>query len=132
MLRWVTEFINTHQEEWDKKKKDQEEKINKELEDWNKSKRFEKIRKLKEKWKKDKTELEPKLAQQIRTSPDLNIWRKKRNEEVGFDTTSENLENLVSIENGEENTIAVVPIIRTPRIKLRKPEKQDLSRVVPS
>ena len=42
MLRWVTEFIHENQEEWDTRRKDEEDRIKEELEDWNISKRLEK------------------------------------------------------------------------------------------
>ena len=47
MLRWITEFIQEHQDDWDKKRIEEEERIKEELEEWNKSKRLEKIKKTK-------------------------------------------------------------------------------------
>lgn len=49
----MTEYINQNQEEWEKRRKIQEEEIGKELAQWEKSRRFEKINKLREKWNKE-------------------------------------------------------------------------------
>ena len=53
MMKWVTEFIKTNQDKWEKERLEKQKEIEKELEDWNRSKRFEKIEKLKQKWKKN-------------------------------------------------------------------------------
>ena len=54
MLRWITEFIKENEERWEKEFDIKMKKERNELEEWNKSKRLEKIQKLKEKWRKNK------------------------------------------------------------------------------
>ena len=81
MLRWVTAFIEEHQEEWENVRKEREKIIEKELTDWNKAKRLEKIKKLKEKWStpKSPTKTEIPSENQI-TSPKNSkwvVWREK-------------------------------------------------------
>ena len=71
------------------------------------SKRFEKIEKLKEKWKKDKNEVETERPE---VSPEWNIWRMKRKEDT-LSENLENLENLITAETEKENIIKLNPTI---------------------
>ena len=53
MLRWITQYIKENEEKWEEELNEKLEKERKELEEWNKAKRFEKIEKLKEKWRRN-------------------------------------------------------------------------------
>ena len=52
MLKWVTNYINENQDNWEQQRKQQQLEIEMELQQWDKLKRLEKIEKLKEKWEK--------------------------------------------------------------------------------
>ena len=49
MLKWVNEFLKENHERWEKERENREKEIEKELEDWDRTKRHEKLRILKEK-----------------------------------------------------------------------------------
>ena len=50
MQKWVTKFIADHSDIWEKERIDKEKEVNKELEEWEKYKRFEKIKHLRQRW----------------------------------------------------------------------------------
>ena len=77
MMRWVTEFIEENSERWEKERNMGLEKERKELLDWEKSSRFEKIKKLKEKWSKEKQETMKKTQQNNKNENKTNIKTKK-------------------------------------------------------
>ena len=59
MLKWVNEFIKENHEKWENEREKREKEIEKELEDWDRTKRHEKMKILREKMKnKNMTELE--------------------------------------------------------------------------
>ena len=60
LMRWITEFIEENSENWEKERNIRLEKERKELLEWERSNRFEKIRKLKEKWSKERQETQQK------------------------------------------------------------------------
>ena len=116
MHRWVSEFINKHQNQWETEKKERELEICKELENWNKSKRLEKIKLLQKKWNrtnnsKETTDLvespefpDDEVFQNLETllpiipsenNSNWKCWRKRKlgepDNKEGFDTTEENL-----------------------------------------
>ena len=77
MLRWITQYIKENEEEWEKQLNEKLEKERKELEEWNKSKRFEKIENLKKKWRKENN---PSLENKVNgTSLTQNNQKKKVN-----------------------------------------------------
>ena len=49
ILKWVNEFLKENHERWEKERENREKEIEKELEDWDRTKRHEKLRILKEK-----------------------------------------------------------------------------------
>ena len=123
MLRWVTDFIHQNQENWDKKRKLEEDKIKEELESWNKSKRFEKIKKLKEKWEKRETvttNVEPEKVEEI-NDDNWKVWRKKPdNQEVlGFDTPSKNPDSNNEVLNPQTNTTGKI-VLTSPKLRLKQ------------
>ena len=75
MLRWITTYIKENQEEWDKEKKEKEDLERKELDEWNKMKRFEKVKKLQEKWKIKSKNQETPVPEQDDNKPPADIWR---------------------------------------------------------
>ena len=77
MMRWVTEFIEENSEKWEKERNIRLEKERKELLDWEKSSRFEKIKKLKEKWSKEKQETMKNTQQNNKNENKTNIKTKK-------------------------------------------------------
>ena len=64
MLKWMTEFIHQHQEEWEQRRKEQELYAMAELDEWNRMKRFGKINRIKNKWNK-KTQNKQLKSQKI-------------------------------------------------------------------
>ena len=58
MLHWVNNHIKENSDIWEKERLDREEDNNREIEEWNKSRRLEKIKILKRKWTNDTTERE--------------------------------------------------------------------------
>ena len=60
LMRWITEFIEENSENWEKERNIRLEKERKELLEWERSNRFEKIRKLKENWSKERQETQQK------------------------------------------------------------------------
>ena len=81
MLKWVTTFIEEHQEEWENIRKEKEKMIEKELRDWNKAKRLEKIKKLKEKWSTTKAPAQTEVPSEKQVISPKNsnwvVWREK-------------------------------------------------------
>ena len=75
MLRWITTYIKENQEEWDKEKKEKEDLERKELDEWNKMKRFEKVKKLQEKWKIKSKNQETPVPEQDDNKPPADTWR---------------------------------------------------------
>ena len=80
MIRWVTEFIKNNQETQEKQRKEKEKEIEKELEDWNKSKRFGKIQKLKEKRRKERVENSDMKIEIEKEIPDNNDKGRRHNQ----------------------------------------------------
>ena len=93
MLKWITEFINNNQEEWEKKNEDQELYAMAELYKWNRMKRIQKIERIKKDWNKEKIEINEKEAPEIKVP--VNAWSVLRTKEPvteGFNTSVNNLE----------------------------------------
>ena len=62
MHRWVSEFIQENQGNWEEEKNRQKEKINEELETWNKMKRSVWQKREKEEPEKDTQEITKKIS----------------------------------------------------------------------
>ena len=78
MLRWLTNFLKENKEKWEVEKKEREEENRKILDDWERAKRFEKIRKLKERWdRKDHEKDKPLPAENPCQKETWEVWRKK-------------------------------------------------------
>ena len=137
MLRWVTEYIQEHQEDWELEKMEKEREAREELENWNKSRRLEKIAKLKEKWKSNNVPISPDTPinttiplPEIPTPPKPTtptdkwlVWRKKdlltpQQVNLGFDVKDNNPEVESNIQYKEV-------VIKQPKLiqTTSKPEK---------
>ena len=102
MLRWVTGYIKDNQDQWETERLEKQKNYEKELEDWDKLRRLEKVKKLKERWRKTSSTIEkkePETPTKLNPAPISHlttVWRKKINTETdlsGFDIPSENLKN---------------------------------------
>ena len=60
--KWVTNFIADNSDTWDKEKIEKEKEINKELEEWEKYKRFEKIKHLRRRWESRCAHKKPEIV----------------------------------------------------------------------
>ena len=126
MMKWVTEFIKTNQDKWEKERLEKQKEIEKELEDWNRSKRFEKIEKLKQKWKKNEhTERKNDLTKPTETNKKIlnkDVWRRKRERSEEKITTGcdieENNHDQVSVQlrYDVQNLIKQPKIICPPQV----------------
>ena len=118
MLRWVTDFINKNQEDWERKRKIQEEEIERELEQWNKCKRFDKIRRLKENWNSQKNEkldvLPPPLL--LPRTTDWENWRKGCQNTKVIDPVSHD-----SVEEKSTNNTVLAVRLSTPKLRYCPP-----------
>ena len=133
MMKWVTNFINTHQDQWEKEKIEHERKVYKELEDWNKMKRLEKIEILKKKWKKEKDK-EPMITtdKEIEKVEKWEVWRPKkiRIEMVNNKPNSDTLSQQEPTENISE-IITVPPPLKKSKLEVETPILTKKSSTVP-
>ena len=77
MAKWITDFINRNQETWEIEKQEAEKLANKDLLEWDKARRLDKIRMLKEKWRKN-NDKNNKLDKEIEKTTTTNIEEDKR------------------------------------------------------
>ena len=144
MLRWITGYIQDNQEKWEKKKLEDEKKINKDLEEWEKMKRFEKISKLRKKWTLEKNlNLQENPEKEKQVSLEKNetweVWRKtdSSSKNIGSDTKEKNLEKI-NDEPPVQQNITVENLIKPPSLKyheevsiLEQNDKNDLAHPPP-
>ena len=82
MHRWVSEFINKHQDQWETEKREKELEICKELENWNKIKRLEKIKLLQKKW--NRTDNSKETTDQVE-APEFPEYLRKDTHDIILD-----------------------------------------------
>ena len=126
MLRWITGYIQDNQEKWEKKKLEDEKKINKDLEEWEKMKRFEKISKLRKKWTLEKNlNLQENPEKEKQVSLEKNetweVWRKtdSSSKNIGSDTKEKNLEKI-NDEPPVQQNITVENLIKPPSLEYQE------------
>ena len=115
----IWQYIEDNEEEWNRQREKKIEAANRELEEWNKLKRFEKIKILQAKWRKEKESPTKKEAEKIEIrdiETTWNTWRKDRDQtEVEnpaiVATPTEHTE-----EEKIENIVPVIPKINRPKV----------------
>ena len=126
MLSWITDYIENHQDQWDKEQQEKEKLAQEEIENWKKMKRLDKIKHLKQKWDKinqDKTEQENPEQKIDERNDNWKVWRIKETKEKidrGFDT----------VEIYQNDQVQEVPRYELTNIKLRTPrifKKKEIS-----
>ena len=75
MLRWLTSFLQENQEAWEESRIEREKENEKSLNDWEKTKRFEKIKILKEKFSR-RSEENSKDNEKLTAEQSWKTWRK--------------------------------------------------------
>ena len=126
MPRWVTEFIKEHHDEWLEKRINYEQKEREELEEWKKAKRFDKIKILKRKWKKENltTEHYNNIAENKNNYEKWEVWRKKEKDNK---TVTTEFEKETTKNEGEETLqYNMINIIEKPRLEVKEKESEDI------
>ena len=128
MLRWVTDFIKEHHDEWVEQRINHERKEREELEEWKKAKRFDKIKILKRKWNKEnhtnEKENQNNIAENKNTNEKWEVWRKKEKDNK---TVTTEFEKETTKNEGEETLqYNMINIIEKPRLEVKEKESEDI------
>ena len=82
MYRWTVEYLAENTDRWEKERKDREKEKNDIIQEWDRKTRLEKVKTLKEKWRKKDQEQEQVETKEIKEKNQTGwtIWREKERE----------------------------------------------------